>query len=60
MVIIRNKFDTLQDIFEMNAPNDEYENLVSVHIKVAAVPTNQTEGKMLSSIGVTSSQEKTR
>ena len=36
MIIQRNKFDVLQEISETLNPNDEYENSVNAHIKVAA------------------------
>ena len=41
MVTIKNKFDTLQEVSETHTPIEEYENFVTVHIKVAAecIPT---------------------
>ena len=39
---MRNKFDTLQEIFERHTSNDEYEILNAAHIKAAAgyIPNN--------------------
>ena len=41
---VRNKFDTLQDTSGRHTPNDEYENFVTVLLKVEAecTPTNQS------------------
>ena len=33
MVIIRNKIDTFQEIFERHTPNDEYEIFVTAHVE---------------------------
>ena len=43
MLTLRNKFDALQEISETSTPNDEYENFLNAHIKVAAesIPTKQ-------------------
>ena len=43
MLTLRNKFDTLQDISETHALNDEYENFVYAYLEVAAecIPTKQ-------------------
>ena len=40
MITVRNKFDTLQEISERHAPNDEYENFVTAHLEAAeCIPT---------------------
>ena len=41
MIIQRNKFDALQEIYETPTPNDKYENFVNTHIEAAAecIPT---------------------
>ena len=36
MVTVRNKFDTLQEIFETHNPNDEYENFINALMEAAA------------------------
>ena len=36
MVNVRNKLDTLQEIFDWHTPNNEYENFVTNNIKAAA------------------------
>ena len=36
MIIVRNKFDTLQETSERQTLNDEYENLVTTHMEAAA------------------------
>ena len=40
-LILRNKFDLLQETSEIPTPNDEYENFVNAHLEVAAecIPT---------------------
>ena len=42
-LILRNKFDALQEISETPTPNDEYENFVKAHLEAAAecIPTKQ-------------------
>ena len=42
-IILRNKFDALQEISETPTPNDKYENFVNGHLEVAAefIPTKQ-------------------
>ena len=42
-LILRNKFDVLQEKTETHTPNDEYENFVNVHLEEAAecIPTKQ-------------------
>ena len=35
-LMLRNKFDVLQEISETPTPNDEYENFVNAHLEVAA------------------------
>ena len=35
MVTVRNKFDTLQEIFERHISNDQYENSVTAHVEAA-------------------------
>ena len=41
MLILRNKFNALQEISETPTPNDEYENFVHAYLKVATecIPT---------------------
>ena len=41
MLIVGNKFDTLQEISETYTLNDEYENFVTAHMEAAAgcIPT---------------------
>ena len=35
-VTVKNKLDILQEIYERNTPNDEYENFVNTQIKATA------------------------
>ena len=35
-LILRNKFDALQDILETPSPNDKYENFVNAHLDLAS------------------------
>ena len=37
MIIVRNKFNTLQDTSERHTLNGEYENFVTTHIEEAAI-----------------------
>ena len=42
-LILRNKFDALQEISETPTQNDEYENFINAHLEAAAeyIPTKQ-------------------
>ena len=42
-LILRNKFNALQEKTETQSPNDEHENFINAHLKVAAecIPTKQ-------------------
>ena len=35
-IVVRNKFDNLQELSEILTPNDEYENFVSAHMQAVA------------------------
>ena len=43
MLILRNKFDALQEMSKTPTPNDEYKNFVDAHLEVAAecIPSKQ-------------------